>query len=59
MLYRKIDKIESSNIYVVEIYDAEQYFYRLLSHKIDLCTPGTQKTDFFFFVKMGGKQQLL
>ena len=53
LIYRKIDKIESSNIYVVEIYDAEEYFYRLLSHKIDFCTSGTQKTDFFSFENGG------
>ena len=45
---RKFEKIESSNIYVVEIlYDNKEHFPNLLSHIIDLCTLGTLKSNFF------------
>ena len=44
---RKFEKIESSNIYVVEIYDNKEHFPNLLSHIIDLCTLGTQKSNFY------------
>ena len=32
---------------MVQIYDDKEHFSKFLSHTIDLCTPGTQKSDFF------------
>ena len=43
---RKFEIRKTSNIYVVQIYDNKEHFHKFLSHIIDLCAPGTRKSDF-------------